>query len=395
VREYFDLQPGLIYLNSANLSICPRPVAQAIESHRRKFEQNPTVGLANAWEVLWNAQRKLAAFLGAEPTDLFLRNNVTAVFNHLILGSILPCGSEILVGEHEYGAIVNICRLKAKQNGLGLRVLKMPASVLSFRSLTQEHLCQHIVSQLNKRTALLVLSHVTSGTGLVLPLAQIAAETKKRGILFIVDGSYAVGERPIKLAPYEDVDAYASSLYKWMLGPKGTAFGWMSSRIQDRIRITEGGWGIFEDDRYLEGFGDGSGFARAMAPKGCHDFAPFFAIEDLISFWKFEYFKRMETLQSHLESTARRLLDWMPLGSGDMALKSRLSVFLAPQHIRLSAVTLKKIFLEELGIQIHAFEMHGRVYIMFSAHIYNTEEEITKALEALGQWYCGYSNRST
>ncbi len=39
----------ILYFNSANLSLCPNPVIEAIEKYRRQFEENPTQGLKEAW----------------------------------------------------------------------------------------------------------------------------------------------------------------------------------------------------------------------------------------------------------------------------------------------------------------------------------------------------------
>ena len=81
-------------------------MSEALARYHREFDENPTVGFAEAWGRLWEVQKKLAGFLSADPGDLFLRANVTAVLNTFLLGMPLPPDAEILVGEFEYGAIV-------------------------------------------------------------------------------------------------------------------------------------------------------------------------------------------------------------------------------------------------------------------------------------------------
>ncbi|MFM8313109.1 MAG: hypothetical protein ACKOA8_02380, partial [Deltaproteobacteria bacterium] len=66
----FSIPTDILYFNSANLSYCPDSVITAIHHYRREFEQNPTVGLKEAWGKLWKVQQALAQFLGANPMDL-------------------------------------------------------------------------------------------------------------------------------------------------------------------------------------------------------------------------------------------------------------------------------------------------------------------------------------
>ncbi|MER3485696.1 MAG: cysteine lyase, partial [Chloroflexota bacterium] len=65
------------------------------------------------------------------------------------------------------------------------------------------------------------ISHLQWSSGAVMPLAEIAALARERGILIIVDGAQSVGQ--IRVALHElGVDAYAMSGQKWLCGPNGT-----------------------------------------------------------------------------------------------------------------------------------------------------------------------------
>lgn len=388
MRDEFALDENLCYLNSANLSISPRRVREAIARYGEQFERNPTHGLSDAWGRLWRAQSCLARFLHADPADLFLRQNVTSVLNTFLLGLPLPPRSEILVGEHEYGAIVNICRLRAEREGHRVTILKMPASPAAFRSLNRPALVDHVVSQLGPRTKLVLLSHVIGGTGLVLPLEEIARETRRRGILLVVDGAYAPGALDVRLENLQDVDAYGCSLYKWMLGPKGTAFGWLSKRWQDTLDPFHAGWTTFETPPAFSKFGEGNRFASRMALAGCHDFASFFAIEDTVAFWEShgpeKLRAKMRSLLSRLERLIHERLGWPSLKSSDERLNGPIAAFLLPSSLQALGPTLVKRLQGDFGVQAHHMDLAGKWYVVLSPHVYNTEGDIEKAVGALG-----------
>ena len=74
---------------------------------------------------------------------------------------------------------------------------------------------------------MICFSLVTTDTGLRLPAKEICALARQRGILTLWDGCQAVGQFPLDL---DDMgcDFYAANCYKWLLGPMGTGFLFVS-----------------------------------------------------------------------------------------------------------------------------------------------------------------------
>lgn len=390
-REEFALAPDLIYLNSGTHSICPRRVTDAVVGYLRECERNPTANLVGIWDKLWEVQKGLGAFLGARPEDLFLRANVTAAMNSFILGMPLPVGpGEILVSDVEYQAVVNICRYRAEQSGLKLRAFHLPGrNAREFDGLTAEALAELVVCELKPDTRMLLLSHVTTGHGLKLPIELIARETRKRGILLAVDGAHATGALPLDFSKLGDLDFYGGNLHKWAMGPKGTGFGWVHPLHQDRLEPREIGWTTFESGDPHNRFAPGSRFAQKHIQAASIDFAPLLGIGEMIAFWREHGADKIRARLSELQACVAREIGnqvgWDWLAPTDPALRGPLLSFELPAKLEAEGYGLMKRVLKNHKLQIASSRLQGRWVMRIAPHIHNTEAEIQQAAKILAR----------
>ncbi len=382
LRDAFNLRPDIIYLNSGTHSICPRPVTEAVTRYQQDYEFNPTQGLLNAWPRIWEAQKALALFFGAKPDDLFLRPNVTEVMNAFILGAPLARGSEILVSDVEYGAIVNTCRFRALRDSLTVRSFHVPVTA------DAGQLAALVKSELRSNTSMLMLSHVTTGTGLTFPLVEIARECRSRNILLAVDGAHAPGAKAIDFSQLGDVDFYGGNLHKWMLGPKGTAFGWVAPRNQEALAALGAGWPTFECPDFFDGFSQGSRFTQRMVMLGCRDFAAFLAIHDMLEFWRSTgatvIRARLASLQAVAEIEMTKL-KWKCLSPPPGPLRGPLLSYELPEAFQKFGAPFINTIYNQHKLQVSVPCVQGRYAVRISPHIYNTEEEIVRAAKILGE----------
>jgi selenocysteine lyase/cysteine desulfurase len=74
---------------------------------------------------------------------------------------------------------------------------------------------------ISERTRLILVCHMINITGQILPVRQVTALGRERGIPVIVDGAHALAHFDFTLSEL-DCDYYASSLHKWLFAPHGT-----------------------------------------------------------------------------------------------------------------------------------------------------------------------------
>ena len=94
----------------------------------------------------------------------------------------------------------------------------------------------------NARTKLIVVSHITSPTALILPVAEICRQAKSRGIRVCIDGPHALAAVPVSLNQL-DCDFYCASCHKWLSAPFGSGFLYVHPRWKQTVRPVVVSWG--------------------------------------------------------------------------------------------------------------------------------------------------------
>src|SRR5206468_3288163 len=108
----------------------------------------------------------------------------------------------------------------AGRSGATVRTVELP-----FPGVTRESVVDAIEAAITPRTRMLVVDHITSGSALVLPIVEIAARCRARGVSTLIDGAHAPGALSLDL-PALGVDFYTGNLHKWAMAPRSCGILW-------------------------------------------------------------------------------------------------------------------------------------------------------------------------
>jgi isopenicillin-N epimerase len=218
-RRLWTLDPDVTFLNHGSYGACPRAVLDAQGRLRERLEAEPVRFLSRELEGLLDGAREaLGAFLGADPDDLAFVPNATTGINTVLRWLDLGAGDELLATDHTYNACRNA--LEAAAARAAARVVVAP---LPFPGAAPEAALEAVLSRVGPRTRLALVDHVTSPTGLVLPVQGLVRELASRGVDTLVDGAHAPGMVPVDLQAL-GAAYYAGNCHKWLCAPKGSGF---------------------------------------------------------------------------------------------------------------------------------------------------------------------------
>jgi isopenicillin-N epimerase len=215
----WHLDPEIIFLNHGAFGACPRHVLRFQNERRAQLERQPLQFMVRELErELDTARETLARFIGVQTEDLVFVSNATSGVNAILRSLKFQRGDELLVTNHEYNACRNALDFVAERSGARVVVAQIP---FPFRG--ADEIVAPILQCVTKRTKLALIDHVTSQTGIVMPVETMAAALNARGVDTLVDGAHAPGMVPLNLKKL-GAAYYTGNCHKWLCAPKGAAF---------------------------------------------------------------------------------------------------------------------------------------------------------------------------
>ena len=202
----------MIYLDNGATSFHkPRQVPRAM-LYAMEHCANPGRGgyeaAMEASRVAYGCRETAGALFGCSPEQVVLTNNCTHGLNIAIRSVVRP-GAKVVVSGFEHNAVMRpLYALGAEVRVAGRRLFDWENTLAEFETAL-------------KGADAAVFTHVSNVFGYILPVEELAALCREKGIPFIVDAAQSAGSQPIQFEKL-GADFIAMPGHKGLLGPQGT-----------------------------------------------------------------------------------------------------------------------------------------------------------------------------
>mgnify|MGYP002622547522 CR=1 FL=1 len=386
----WSLQEGVTYLNHGSFGPAPDVVIAARQRWFAELERQPMDFLVRRLEpLLDNACGVLARFVGCRNDDLVFVPNATTGVNIVARSVELAPGDEVLLTDHEYGAVTRIWGQACASAGAKTVVARLP-----FPLSKADEVVEAVFERVNDRTKLIVVSHIASYTATILPVVDICRRARERGILVCVDGPHGVLQAPLNLREL-DCDFYAASCHKWLCGPIGSGFLYVRGRHKSKMQPAVVSWG--------QSFaGSPASWKDEFIWVGTDDPSSYLAVADAVQFFESvgvdEFRRRTHTLAQYARNQIPAVTRCEFFAPDDPAWYGSMVTFLLRDVARSSSWPgephpLQQALWDEHRIETPVFEWKEQLCLRVSCHLYNTPEDIDGLCTALKELCPRYTLR--
>ncbi len=373
LKPYFLLRDDVTFLNFGSFGACPKPVFETYQNFQLELEQEPVQFITvNGLKYLATAREALGNYLHCDKDDLVYVTNPSYAVNAIAKSFDLQPGDEILTTDIEYGACDKTWEYYCKKAGAKYVRQHIPLPIQS-----KEELVAAFFKGLSSKTKLVFLSHITSSTALRLPVEEICAAAKEKGLLTFVDGAHAPGQVPLNLqnSPF---DFYTGACHKWMMTPKGSSFLYVKKEYQKLVDPLVVSWG------YNALFPSGSQFLDYHQMNGTRDYTAFLTIPAAIQFMKEHNWEQVATSCRQLVQANAPALCAL-LGAAPLAPVTDdfiLQLFSA-QIKTTEPEKLHRHFFDKYKIEIPVMRHGDKVYLRYSINAFNSQQDLNKLFAAI------------
>jgi isopenicillin-N epimerase len=373
LKSQFLLNPEITFLNFGSFGACPKPIFEDYIRWQYLLESEPVQFIAfDGAKYLQKAREALAQYVHCEADDVVLVTNPSYAVNAIAKSFPLQAGDEILTTNIEYGACDKTWNYYCKKAGATYRQHKIQFPIQSKEALVEE-----FFKEVNANTKLIFVSHITSSTGLILPVEEICRKAKALGIPTFVDGAHVPGQIPLNLGNLY-ADYYTGACHKWMMTPKGCSFLYVRKELQKQVDPLVISWG------YDSAMPSHSQYLDYHQMNGTRDFSAMLTIPKAIEFmqehqWP-EVARHCRTLVQDNAQRFCKVLKTEPL----CPIHDDFIAQLYSTRIQLSEPEkFQRMLFEKYRIEVPITRMGNDFFIRYSINAFNTQQDLDALYEAL------------
>jgi selenocysteine lyase/cysteine desulfurase len=254
IRDQFYFPAGEAFFNTGTIGAVPRYVLERVIEDMRTLESTVTRWDYTANTPNWISgyspelplREKVGKLVNADARDIALTQNATFGMNFFAHGLELKAGDEVILTNREHPGGISGWRARAKRDGVVVKEVPIPTPANG-----PDQLVESFAQAVSRRTRVLAVPHIISGSGVVMPVKRLTQLAHEHGCLAVIDGAQAVGQLKIDLQEI-GCDAYFSSPHKWLLAPPGNGIFYIRREQQPKIWTTlcSQEWDQYQDGMY-------------------------------------------------------------------------------------------------------------------------------------------------
>ena len=232
---------GRCWFDTAHQGPMPRIAVQAGNEALAQRIRPHDIQDADFFDVPRRLRQALGELVGADPNDIILGNSTTYGIDLLANGIRWERGDEILLVRGDFPADISPWSV-LQHRGVTIRFCEPSGPFITAETIERE---------LSRKTRLFCTSWVNSFTGYTCDIAGIGRVCRGRRVLFVLNASQALGARVLDIAN-TPVDAVTCCGYKWLCGPYGTGFCWLTPSLRDSLLPLHAYWLTMQAGRRLD-----------------------------------------------------------------------------------------------------------------------------------------------
>ena len=380
LKSKFLLDPEITFLNHGSYGSCPKPVFEVYQKYQTDLESHPIKFMQeDVYKLLEISRESLSHYVNCDKDDLIFVTNPTQAVGTVIHNILINSNDEVLSTNLEYGSCDRMWTYDADQKGY-----KYIQAEINLPIEDKETFLNQFWSYASDQTKYVFISQITSTTGMILPIPEIVAEAKKRGIKTIIDGAHVPAHIPLDIKEL-DPDYYTGALHKWLCCPKGSSFLYVKKEKQVGIQpmLKSWGWGEeYEKFKSSVQLHSPSRFINVFQWQGTRDMSTFFTVPEAIQFQEEHDWDSVRSRSINMVIEARNRINEitkLPKICPDNWL-GQMATILFPID---DTVAFKKTLYNDYQIEMPVMRHIEHTAFRISIQGYNSEADIDHLINAL------------
>lgn len=240
IRAQIPATSATAYLNAGTNGPISLAAHQAMLDAAQRELDRGRIGPGMYEGLFEDMRRARAAFAGlvnADPGEIALMRSTTEGMNVALMGLEWRPGDEVITTQLEHICLFSALGLLAHRHGVIVRTVDIGNG--------EGDVVGALRAAISPRTRAIAISHIQWSSGAVMPLKEIAAMARERGIFSMIDAAQSAGQIEIDVKDL-GVDAYAMAGQKWLCGPGGTGALFIRRDRIGEVRPTYLRYGAFD-----------------------------------------------------------------------------------------------------------------------------------------------------